>query len=156
MISPADDCDSILQQYSSGLAATLDKHAPVIKIKFPIRPDNPWDSEEIHTARRNVRRLERRWKVTMLSIDKDLMKSALCNLRAMIHKAKFNFLNSQIVENRENKSLSRLIDSLLLVKPGLKRPQHQSLIELVESFGQFFVSKIDTIRSALDAVDLAW
>jgi len=82
------------------------------------------------------------------------MKSALCNLRAMIHKAKFNFLNSQIVENREKKSLFRLVDSLLLVKPGLKLPQHQSLIELVERFGQFFVSKIDTIRSALDASDL--
>ena len=139
-------------QYDIGLISTLDRHAPVIKRTFTVRPDNPWDSEDIHAARRFVRKLERRCKVTRLSIDKELMQRSLHSLREKIYHAKSIFLNSQIVENREKKSLFKLVDSLLLVKPSLRIPNHDSLTELVERFSKFFISKIAIIRADLDTV----
>ena len=106
VINTADDCESILHQYDIGLTSTLERHVPVINRTFTVRPDNPWDSEDVDAAKRFVRKLERRWKVTRLSIDKELMQRSLHSLREKIYHAKSIFLNSKIVENREKKSLS--------------------------------------------------
>lgn len=157
LTSPAGDCESALLQYNNGLACVLDSHAPMVKRCFTVRPDNPWDNEEIHAARRKVRRLERRWKLTNLTIDKQIMHGELRNLHEMINLAKRSFLESQILEAGGKKtSLFKLVDSLLLVKPGLRLPTHDSLTELVEQFSHFFVSKINTIRENLDAAAGNW
>ncbi|EFX68655.1 hypothetical protein DAPPUDRAFT_114386 [Daphnia pulex] len=130
---------------------------PLIRRCFTVRPDNPWDSEEIHSSRRCVRRFERRWKRTKLTIDKEIMLRGIQELHNMINKAKTTFLESQIQESSRKKvSLFRLIDSLLLPKPVLRLPAHSSLTELVERFGDFFVSKIVKIREDLDAAVGLW
>jgi hypothetical protein len=64
--SPAGDCESVLLHYNNGLAYVLDSHASMVKRCFTVRPNNPWDNEEIHAARRKVRRMERRWELTNL------------------------------------------------------------------------------------------
>ena len=85
-------------------------------------------------------------------IDKKIMLRELRNLHNMINEAKTTFLESRIQESSQKKvPLFRLIDSLLLPKPGLRLPAHSSLAELVERFSDFFVSKIITIRAGLDA-----
>ena len=53
------------------LSTALEYHAPVVKWTFTVSPDNPGDNEDIRCARKNVRRL-RRWKVTRLTIEKQL------------------------------------------------------------------------------------
>ena len=129
-----------------------DDHASLIRRCFTVRPDNPWDSEEIHSSRRCVPRSERRWKRNKLTIDKEIMLRGLQELHNMINNAKTTFLESQIRDSSRKKvSLFRLIDSLLLPKPVLRLPVHSSLTELVERFGNFFVSKIVKIREDLDA-----
>lgn len=154
---PAGDCESALLQYNTGLASVLNSHAPLITRSFTVRPDNPWDNEEIHCARRHVRRLERRWKTTKLTIDKQIMKSELRNLQGMIKLAKTSFLEAKILEaSRRKTSLFKLVDSLFLVKPGLSLPAHDSLAAVVERFSHFFVSKIAAIRATLDAVSSSW
>ena len=78
------------------------------------------------------------------------MHDELRNLHEMINLAKRSFLESQILDAGGKKtSLFKLVDSLLLVKPGLRLPAHDSLTELVEKFSHFFVSKINTIRRTL-------
>jgi hypothetical protein len=75
----------------------------------------------------------------------------------MIKLAKTSFLEAKILEASGKKtSLFKLLDSLLLVMPGLRLPSHDSLSALVERFSQFFVSKIATIRAILDAVSSSW
>ena len=157
VINTADDCESILHQYDIGLTSTLDRHAPVIKSTFTVRPENLWDSENIHAARRYVRNLEaleggRRAGRCRLSIDKELMHHALHSLREKIYHTKSLSLNSQIVKNRVKKSLLKLVDSLLLVKPSLRLPNPDVLTERVERFSTFFISKITSIRSDFDTV----
>lgn len=149
-LTSTSDCDHIIRQYNHGLAAILDTHAPVVKRTFIVRPDNPWNSEAIHRARREVRRHERRWKSTQLAIDREIMVDALRSLRDLINQAKFDFLSSKIIDNPGKKSLFQLVDSLLLIKPGLRLPQHDCLLELAERFSHFFISKIKVIRDGLD------
>jgi hypothetical protein len=81
------------------------------------------------------------------------MKSDLRNLQGMIKLAKTSFLEAKILEaSRRKTSLFKLVDSLLLVKPGLCLPAHDSLTALVEHLSFFWVSKIAAIRATLDAV----
>ncbi|EFX70233.1 hypothetical protein DAPPUDRAFT_112897 [Daphnia pulex] len=62
---------------------------------YTVRPDNPWMTEEILTARRNVRRIARRKRSTGLMIDKELLVTALSDLRQLISAAKVTFLNTK-------------------------------------------------------------
>ncbi|EFX75834.1 hypothetical protein DAPPUDRAFT_322906 [Daphnia pulex] len=65
----ADDVNSFLAQYNSGLRALLDRHAPLSSRTFTICPDNPWSNPAIATKKRSIDRPERRWKRTGLVID---------------------------------------------------------------------------------------
>ena len=38
----AKTLEDLLAQYQDGLSSLLDKHAPLIKRRFTIRPENPW------------------------------------------------------------------------------------------------------------------
>ncbi|EFX78554.1 hypothetical protein DAPPUDRAFT_320379 [Daphnia pulex] len=140
--APADEVDTLLQQYNSGVTDVLDVHAPTIMKTYTVCPDNPWMTEEILTARRNVRRIERRKRSTGLMIDKELLVTALSDLRQLISAAKVTFLNTKIADNTEKKSLLKNVDSFLLKKPGFRLPAHNSPEELVETFNHFFIKKI--------------
>jgi hypothetical protein len=71
-----------------------------------------------------VRWLERRWKLSGLAIDKEILLQALADLRSLISTAKVNFLNSKIVEQTGKKSLFKIVDSFLLKKPSFRLPSH--------------------------------
>jgi hypothetical protein len=145
-----DDIARLLDLYNAGLTEVLDKHAPLQKRVFTIRPDNPWNNQEIASTRKEVRRLERRWKATSLTIDKEILHHALSKLRSLISSAKVDFLNSKITEQTGKKSLFKIVDSFLLKKPALRLPSHTDLPALLEKFGDFFLKKIHDIRTSLD------
>ena len=103
--------------------------------------------DEILTARRNVRRIERRRRSTGLMIVKELLATALSDLRQLISAAKVTFLNNKIADNTGKKSPFKIVDFFLLKKPSLRLPAHNSLKELVETFNNFFIKKVgDTYK----------
>jgi len=69
----ADNLEDLLTQYNEGLSSVLGKHAPLVKRRTTIRPENPWASSEIFDMRGRVRKQERRWRRTRLEIDKQLL-----------------------------------------------------------------------------------
>ncbi len=79
-------------------------------------------------------------------IEKELLATALSDLRQLISAAKVTFLNNKIADNTGKKSLFKIVDSFLLKKPSLRLPAHNSLEELVETFNHFFIKKIGDIR----------
>ena len=146
-----DDVTTLLEWYNDGLTSVLNKHAPTQKRVFTIRPDNPWNNADIHSMRKLVRRLERKWKLSGLAIDKEILLHALGDLRSLISTAKVEFLNSKIVEQTGKKSLFKIVDSFLLKKPSLRLPSHDDLLSLLENFGNFFLSKVRDIWSSLES-----
>jgi hypothetical protein len=147
---PADDVDSLLTQYNTGLVCELEKNAPLLKKLVTIRPDNPWETDEIRDARRFSRKMERRWRSRGLVIDKECYLSSRDNLKQLISAEKVRFLNSKIY-CRGRKSFFKIVDTFLLKKPGHKLPHHVTLDEIVERFSEFFVQKIENIRAGLEA-----
>jgi hypothetical protein len=111
----SDDCESVVLPIKDCLSAVLNRHAPLIKRTFTVRPENPWDNEEIHYARGRARRAERRWTVPGLRVDQEIMNQTFLNLHTMIDEAKASFLESQILDATGNKSLFHVVDSLFPV-----------------------------------------
>jgi hypothetical protein len=74
----------LLEWYNTGFTEVLDKHAPLQKRVFTIRPDNPWKNQDIALIWKKVRRLERRWRKTGLTINKEILHHALGELRDLI------------------------------------------------------------------------
>ena len=82
-----DDIVHLLEWYNTGLTEVLDKHAPLQKRVYTIRPDNPWNNQTIALTRKKVRRLEIRWKTAGLTIDRKILHHALVELKGLISAA---------------------------------------------------------------------
>jgi hypothetical protein len=94
--------------------------------------------------------------VTGLTVDKELMNQSLLNLHTMIYEAKASSLELQILEATGKKSLFPVVDSLLLVKPGLLLPSHECLSAFFEQFSSSFLRKIWDIQTSLDSFADCW
>ena len=152
-IDPENDTASLLAQYNTDVRAVLDKHAPLITKRLTVRPDNPWECEEICTCRRSLRRWERKYRARGLTIDRECLTNAREALKKLIFEKKSSFITQKITESAGKRSLFKLVDSFLLKKPALRLPDHDSLSSLVERFSVYFDTKISTIRSVLDSTD---
>ena len=108
----------------------MDRHALLLTRSFAPWPENPWDSEEIHCARRQLRQAERGWRSRGLEIDKQIMRHQHENdidlttytLKRMIDSAKSSYLNMKIPEPSGKASLFRIVNSFLLKKLSLQLP----------------------------------
>ena len=154
--SPADNVDDLVHQYNNGLSSLLDCHAPLITRTVAVRPDNPWHTDEIRQTKCRLRKQEAKWRITGLEIDRQMFRNLRNDANHMCDNAKVAFLNEKIAKNTGKRSLFKLVDSFLLPKSSLRLPRHDSPQMLVDRFGKYFMEKIETIRSSLDANAPPW
>ena len=69
-ISDDDDVSVLTDHYHRSLSTILDKHAPVRTKMVSIRPSQPWFTDELHAAKLEKRKCERKWRKTGLTIHK--------------------------------------------------------------------------------------
>ena len=63
---------SLLDEYKNTLRNILDEHAPMKRRIITFRPSAPWYTDEIREERKKRRRLERCWRSSLLSIDRQM------------------------------------------------------------------------------------
>ena len=72
--------NDLIDRYNTTLSALLDVHAPIRKKVITLRPATPWFTAEIQKRKVIRRRLERRWRKTRLTVDRELYtQAAVCN-----------------------------------------------------------------------------
>ena len=59
-------------QYNDVLGDLLEKHAPLKTKWLTIRPAAPWVNDNILSARKERRRMERRWRLSRLNVDREI------------------------------------------------------------------------------------
>ena len=74
--------DDMIERYSKELISLQDIHAPIIHRIVTPRPNAPWYTDSLHTAKRLRRTLERRWRCSK----KQTNKVAYRNLCAVVAK----------------------------------------------------------------------
>jgi hypothetical protein len=99
-LDPADDINSFLTQYNSGLRASLDRHAPVSRRTFAIHPTTHGPAQLLQ-PREETSDVWRRRKRTGLMVDKLILCDGAQELRNAIDAARATSLNTQITKNSD-------------------------------------------------------
>ena len=94
------------------------------------------------------RRCERKFQSIKLSIDKQIYYQACRNYNRFLEVSKTNYLKEKF-STFDMKQLFRLVGGMFSVRSFPNLPTHDSLEHLVESFGDYFESKIIDIRRSL-------
>lgn len=89
--SPASNLVDLCNQYDSFLKTLLDKYAPICTKYVTQRPKAPWYNDVIKLNKSKRRSLERRWRKSNLTIDRQLFVDQCNYVKKLIFEAKMNF-----------------------------------------------------------------
>ena len=145
--SPSPELNDLCNQYDFVLKSLLDKHAPSRTKSVTLRPKAPWFNDVIKVNKRKRRSLERRWRKSNLTVDRQLFVDQCNYVKKLIFEAKMNFYSNLITDaGSDCHALFRSIDRLLHKTPEKKLPFSSSSQDLANRFVQFFNDKITNIR----------
>ena len=152
--SPKTSSADLYDQYHSTLTNLLDIHAPLKTAKHSNRPRNPWITEEIKSAKRLKRQLERRWRQSRSAYDKSRFnhQSNYCN--KLFLKAKGDWYTKLVDENKDNpRKLWNSVNKVLHRTAGTVLPDTTSSLNLANKLASFFSEKISKIMVKFDNSD---
>ncbi|XP_068749335.1 uncharacterized protein [Montipora capricornis] len=144
------DLESLLVLYNTSLIGLLDKHAPLKTRTITIRLSAPWYTEDIREEKQKRRALERRWRRTGLTVDRECFVEQCHVVNESILQAKRAYYSRIIDENQyDPKRLFSIFDKLLHRNSDLKLPDSMDDEFLANAFADYFTEKIITIREEL-------
>ena len=151
--SPLHDLEGLVDQYHMDLGRILDKHAPIKHKVIITRPDTEWFSDSIKAEKQVKRKLERHWRSSKLTIDREIYVDQCRKVDHMIDVARTNYYLNKISENAsDQRRLFKVVEDMTHKKTSPKFPTHESLSELAERFADYFSEKIVKIRSDLQEI----
>ena len=117
-----------------------------------VHPKVPWFSPTINKLKRERRKAEKEWRTDMLNpVSCSKFQAARNRYRYSLLAAKCSFFSDRIIEAEgDQKKLYSIIKSLTTIKSDMPMPHHTSTQQLADDFGQFFIKKIEDIRSELN------
>jgi hypothetical protein len=143
-----NDLEKMTTGYNEILSTILDKHAPNKSRKITLRPHAPWFNDELRKEKRKKRRCERKLLSSGLVVHKEIYQEQCRKYKQLIDASKADYYKRKVAETDQTK-LFRIVDRILKVKSIPKLPSHDSTQVLVESFSQYFESKIVNLRHEL-------
>ena len=127
----------------------MDLHAPLLTKIIRDKKTAPWFDGEYKRLRLKRRKAEKKWRKYGAPQDKLCFTTLRdeCNSLALAKKRNYHQLKFK-KSSHSSKSLFKFVDTFLdQDKSTLCLPPSDSLKDTVDSFNEFFQSKIDTIRS---------
>ena len=95
-VSALSGCDD------NALHFLLDQYTPIKKHTITVRPAAPWYSDNSKQEKAKRTKLERRWRSTKLTIDRELYTKQCKRVNQPIHESKMKFYTNIIEENTNN------------------------------------------------------
>ncbi|PIK43485.1 putative RNA-directed DNA polymerase from mobile element jockey-like [Apostichopus japonicus] len=139
--------------YDRTLTSVLDIHAPVLTRVITVRPTVPWFSDHLKILRSACRKAERVFRKSGLETHRRVHRSLRNEYSFHLDYAKKSFYTSTIRDcEGDTRKLFTVVKSLCNKKQVVTYPPHQNTVELVNDFGQFFISKIDKINANIDSI----
>ena len=147
-LNPSYDLQELVSAYNNTLMVALDKHAPLLTRTIVQRPRVPWFSQEIREAKRQ-RRTEGCKEVEEISI---VFKAKRNFITRLMNKAQREFYRSFMDENSgDQKKLFCASQRLFNRSIDDSLPPNLEIRIFSDDLGEYFIQKIDTIRTKLDA-----
>ena len=129
----------------------LDHHAPSVTRRVRDLSSAPWMTEEIWEPRRRRRQAERRWRVTRLTVHREIYAMELAAVRACVQEAKRRFFCEKIGSSSSCRQLFAVSDELLGRSRTTSLPSDIPRCDLSDRFCDFFYYKIKRMREDFDS-----
>jgi hypothetical protein len=140
--------------YDRVLKDLLDKHAPMQTRALAQRTTQPWMTDEIADAKKARRRSEVCYKKCQSVENRKVYKRHCELVKQLIVTAKSTYFVQKIDDcKNDQKKLFQIVDKLLGRGKSLSLPEHDSVNTLVQTFNDFFITKISNIRSILEDME---
>ena len=125
--------------------------APVRSTLITIRNNAPWYSDEIAIAKRLRRKLEQKWRRSRLECDR-LEYIPQCGMvNQLLRSTKEAYYSKFIEENStDSRKLFKSVNMLLNRNLDACYPAGKGDTDLAGAFADFFMQKIDRIRSEIN------
>ena len=141
--------NELVNRYSLGLRALLDKHAHIIHRVVTVRRHAPWYTESLRDAKRCRMRFERVWRYSKKEAHLIAYRQQFRSVSIQLTEANRYYYSTKIeASNNDQKSLFDIIKKLLVNQQAATLPTHETNIELVNLFSKYVNDKIDTLRGS--------
>ena len=135
-----------VNHYNRNMRKIIDKHAPLKSRKIKSVPEAPWFDAEYAFLRKQRRKAEKKYRKSLLVVDKDEYIKLRKQTTQLAHKKKCSYYGEKM-EGLNNKVLFSSINKLLDNEPDAVLPESTSDSELANNFLEFFSDKIKKIRA---------
>ena len=88
LMDTTGDLATLLERYDSALCSVIDVHAPECQEMIIIRPNTPWYTPELRKAKRERRKLERKWMKTKMAEDHNAYRQQCWVVNTLLQEAK--------------------------------------------------------------------
>ena len=152
VLEPATQSESAdpLSVYDTCLRQALDHHAPLVTRTVTDRTSAPWMTLEVKQAKVERGIAERKWRQSGLTVHREIYAKQ-CNLVSkLISKAKKEYICEKIVDCDSSQELFHLSYQMMGTFRSTVLPSNIPPESLPDKFSEFFVSKIEQIRSSFD------
>ncbi len=130
--------------YNQTVLDVLDNHCPVTTRTHTFKPHPPWYTRDVHLARRERRKLERRWRKTQDPNDRRAYLDQVHSLDKIIRSEKSVYYKDKL-SSADNKTIFKTMNTLLNKSmPSL--PSGLPMKDLSNNFSKYFTDKIVKIR----------
>ncbi|CAB3996663.1 RNA-directed DNA polymerase from transposon X-element [Paramuricea clavata] len=145
------DVNELAMCYNETLKSAINRHAPLRTKTIVTRPYLPWFNTEVKSAKREQRRAERKWRRTKQPHDFQIYKSKKNYMIFVMNRSRKKFYTDFVLEHSsDQRKLFNAAKSLFHQRNDLNFPAYEDQIMLANDIGEFFVQKIENIRSELD------
>ena len=153
--SVAGNVDELVDIYNCVLKELLDKHAPLQSRSVAERTPQQWMGDKILEVKRLRRKYEKLWRKSKLTVHRlEYKKYLFRGERFNYHKTKTEFYLDKIKDcNGDQKQLFKIVDNLLGRGKPRQLPVSHSPLALAENFNEFFITKIQKIRTDLEELE---
>ena len=139
-----------LSVYNTCLRQALDHHAPLVTRTVTDRTSAPWMTLEVKQAKVQWHIAERKWRQSGLTVHREIYTKQRNEVSNLISKAKKDYICEKIIDCDSSQELFRLSNQLMGTFRGTVLPSNIPPESLPDKFSEFFVRKIELIRSSLD------
>ena len=148
-----DSFYSALCEFNMLCENCVDDHVETKTVNIPLNSRPKWMDSEFLNARAERRKLYKCWKRTKSNPNRAIARANFTESRAKTHalatEKRSKFIANRIKNcNNAHKELFNVCQSLLDVPKSSKLPSYNSPITMATNFNNFFIEKIEKIRSS--------
>lgn len=142
------DAEALVSLYNKEISAIIDTHAPVCSKTITLRPSCPWFTEDLHDAKHLKRKFERKWRKSGLMVDHQIYRTQCAIVNGMLKQTRTEYYSEKVKSSgKDQKSLFKITKHLLNGPSEIALPSGKNPEALAQEFSDFFIAKIETIRT---------